>query len=203
MGEVIDVARTMWSAATSHLLFSAPLTVSLEDMDDGINERERSIRRAVFKHMERYPQEDLVLCLVLASTVQDGERIGDWIKHIGALAELADKPLLGPRLDVLRAAATRITLMFDKTYEGFVEGNVASARDVMVDSVSVKHNLRTFIDDVSSATDLTLNSAVVLSQAALMMGRVSSHLSNIASSVVLPYERIRGPVDDDNAQVGD
>lgn len=197
MGEVIDIARTMWSAAVSHLLFSAPLEVSLQEMDNGINDRERSIRRAVFKQIEKQPGENLVLSLVLVSTVQDGERIGDWIKHIGALADLTEKPLLGPRLAALRTASEQITGMFDKTYKGFVDGDVKSAREVMVDSDEVKADLRAFIDEVASATDLTANSAVVLSHAALMMGRVSSHLSNIASSVVLPYERIRGPVDED------
>lgn len=196
MGEVIDIARTMWSAAISHLLFSVPLEISLEEMDEGINSRERSIRRAVFKQIERSPQEDLVLSLVLASTVQDGERIGDWIKHIGRLAGLAHKPLLGPWLTTLRAAGEQITGMFDNTYRGFVEGDVACARQVMSDSVDVKGELRTFIENVAAAEDLSPNAAVVLSNAALMMGRVSSHLSNIASSVVLPYERIRGPMDD-------
>jgi phosphate uptake regulator len=203
MGEVIDIARSMWSAATSHLLFSAPLPVSLEELDEGINARERSIRKAVFKHIEKSPHQDLVLSLVLVSTVQDGERIGDWIKHIGNLADLTEKPLLGPRLTTLRAAAEHITTMFDKTYVGFVEGDVASARDVMVDSDSIKSDLRRFIADVASAEDISSNAAVVLTQAALMMGRVSSHLSNISSSVVLPYERIRGPVDGDRTAVPD
>ena len=201
MGEVIDIARSMWSAAISHLLFSAPLEVSLDEMDDGINRRERSIRKAVFRHIERHPNEDLVLGLVLVSTVQDGERIGDWVKHIGALADLASKPLLGPRLTSLRVAAEQITAMFDKTFEGFVEGDVASAREVMVDSVAVKSDLAAFVEDIASAEDLDANAAVVLSSAALMMGRVSSHLSNISSSVVLPYERIRGPVDEDGTSV--
>jgi len=199
MGQVIDIARSMWSAAISHLLFSAPLDVSLEEMDAGINDRERSIRKAVFKHIEKYPHEDLVLGLVLVSTVQDGERIGDWIKHLAGLSDLAQKPLMGPRLSTLRDAGDRITRMFDRTYDGFVDGDVASARQVMVDSVSVKSDLRAFIDAVASAQDLGPNAAVVLSNAALMMGRISSHLSNIASSVVLPYERIRGPVDDDTS----
>jgi phosphate uptake regulator len=196
MGEVIDIARSMWSAAVSHLLFSVPLEVSLQEMDDGINARERSIRKAVFKHIEKQPHEDLVLSLALVSTVQDGERIGDWVKHIGALAQLTEKPLLGPRLSTLRSAGEQITKMFDKTYKGFVDGDVKSAREVMVDSTAVKSDLRVFIEDVASADDLSVNAAVVLSSAALMMGRVSSHLSNIASSVVLPYERIRGPVDE-------
>lgn len=199
MGEVIDIARSMWSAASSHLLFSAPLEVSLEEMDVGINRRERSIRKAVFKHIEKYPNEDLLLSLVLVSTVQDGERIGDWVKHIGGLSDLAQKPLMGPRLTALRAASERITKMFDWTYDGFVDGDVECARQVMVDNVSVKADLRAFIADVAETDDLSPNAAVVLSNAALMMGRVSSHLSNIASSVVLPYERIRGPVDDDTS----
>lgn len=199
MGEVIEIARSMWAAAVSHLLFGAPLDVSLEDMDVGINARERSIRRAVFKHIEKYPNEDLVLGLVLVSTVQDGERIGDWVKHIAELASLTEKPLLGPRVASLREASERINDMFDKTFVGFVEGDVSSAREVMVDSVAVKTELRTFIGSVASAEDLSVNAAVVLSNAALMMGRVSSHLSNIASSVVLPYERIRGPVDEDGS----
>jgi hypothetical protein len=42
-----------------------------------------------------------------------------------------------------------------------------------------------------AASDLSANMAIVYAVAARILRRISAHLSNIASTVVQPYDRIR------------
>jgi phosphate uptake regulator len=182
----------MWVAATGHLLYNESLTLDLATIDEEVDEHERVIRRLVYESVEHSPGRDLELGLMIVSVVQDGERIGDLSKSIAALGSLADKPLIGPHTYGLRALRDRITAMFDRTAEGFVDGDVGAAAEVMRENRAVKKQFRRFTADLAASSDVTVNEAVILATSAIMMGRVSSHLSNVSSTVVLPFEQIRG-----------
>ena len=189
---ILETSRTMWVAATGHLLFNEPLVVDLVATDAVVDEKEREIRRIIRKHVVEAPRSEIQLSLAVVSVVQDGERIGDLSKSLGNLGSHLSKPLISPHSFVLRSAREQITEMFAGTLAGFVDGNVEEGDKVMVMNESVKSELRSFGRDIAGARDVRVDEAVVLATAAIMMGRVSSHLSNIASTVVLPFEEIRG-----------
>ena len=191
MDRLLTTTRSMWLAATGHLLYSEALEFDLEEKDEIVDEQERLIRSLIRDYLESNPKGDLKLSLKLISVVQDGERIGDLAKNIGGLTSITSKPLIGRHTHLLRVSRDEITGLFDLTHDGFVGGSVDSAKTVMSENIRLKEGIRGFIRELASAEDAHVSEAVVLANCALMMGRVSSHLSNIASTVVLPYEHIR------------
>lgn len=192
METVVNTTREMWVASTSALLYNANLELDLAETDIVVDAQERTIRKLVHEHVESNPKRDIDLSLVIVSIVQDGERIGDLSKSIGGLCELVGSPLIGPATFHLRAVRDRITVMFDETRAGFIDGDVRAASHVMAENRDIKAGLRAFVRELAGNDSLSVNEAVILASASLMMGRVSSHLSNIASTVVLPFEDIRG-----------
>ena len=194
METILVKTRRMWIASTGHLLYNDPLDIDLEKVDEDVDEQERRIRRVIKDHISGAPRSELQLSLAILSVVQDGERIGDLAKSIGQLAGYAEKPLISPHTATLRSHRERITAMFDQTRAGFVDADVVEGQSVMKANEQIKADLRTFVQRLSVADGISTNEAVLLANGALMMGRVSSHLSNIASTVVLPFEQIRGDV---------
>lgn len=190
ISEMLQQSAKMLDLALGALLDHRPLEVDLDSMDDVVDEGERMVRRSVLEHLSVNPRQDLVASLVLVSMVQDAERIGDFARGIAELVPLAGGPRRGPFADELRATAGRLRPLFAATEEAFVEDDPEKAKRVMTAYGQLKGELLGFAARVA-ASDLGADMAVVYSGAARSLRRVGAHLSNIASSVVQPYDRIR------------
>lgn len=187
---MLHQSERMLEMALAALLDNEPLEVDLEHMDDTVDESERMVRRSVLEHLAFKPRQDLVASLILVSMVQDAERIGDFARGIAELVPLARSRREGPFADRLRSAADRLKPLFGLCEEGFLEDEAEKARMVMQTATAVKAELMRLNTDVA-ASDLSADMAVVYSGAARILRRIGSHLSNIASTVVLPYDQIR------------
>ena len=172
------------------LLDNQELEVDLDGMDDVIDEAERTVRRSILEHMSVSPRQDLVASLILASIVQEAERIGDFARGLPGIAALAKGPRGGPFADELRSLALRVRPLFEQCEEAFREDDSVLARAIMVTHVEIKVELIRYVHEVADS-DLTADMALVYGSSAIMLRRISSHLSNIASSVVQPFDRIR------------
>jgi phosphate uptake regulator len=148
------------------------------------------VRRSVLEHLSFNPQQDLVASLVLVSMVQDAERVGDFARGIPELLPLARHPRSGPFCDELRELSGRLRPLFGLTRQAFSQDDPEAARRVMAGSSELKAAFLDLTRRVAES-DLTADMAVVYSGAARSLRRVGAHLSNIASSVVQPYDRIR------------
>lgn len=180
----------MHDLAFAALLDNQPLEVDLDKMDDAIDEAEASIRRAVLEHLSFSPKRDLVASLVLISMVQDAERIGDFARGLGDIPELARHPVSGPFADELRRFNERVRPLFDRCEKGFRADDTTEAQAVVDAHTATKPELSDYIARVA-ASDLTADMAIMYASAARNLQRISAHLSNIASSVVQPFHRIR------------
>jgi len=188
-------AATMYDLALAALLDDAPLEVSLDEMDDAIDEAEASIRRTVLEHLSLNPSRDLVASLVLISMVQDAERIGDTTRGLGDIPELARHPVGGPFAEELRQISARVRPLFDRCDKAFRDDDADAARFVVDAHIEIKADLSAYIAHVA-ASDESADMAIVYASTARNMQRISAHLSNIASSVVQPFHRIRHDDDD-------
>ena len=92
--------------------------------------------------------------------------------------------------DDLRALAGRLRPLFELCEEAFREGNADEAQRVVAAHTELKRDFITFTERVA-ASELTADMAIVYAGAARILRRVGAHLSNIASTVVQPYDRIR------------
>ena len=79
----------MLDLSLAALLDNEELQVDLDHMDDVVDEGERMVRRTILQHLSVNPRQDLVASLILVSTVQDAERIGDFARGLGELVGLA------------------------------------------------------------------------------------------------------------------
>ena len=98
---------------------------------------------------------------------------------------------MGDNVQTLRGIRDRVATMFQTTRQAFCDSNSEQAHLVMDDSREAKARVTAFIKSLAGQADLGGNEALVLGMGARMMGRTSSHLSNLASSVVLPFDQIR------------
>jgi phosphate uptake regulator len=180
----------MLDLALATLLDNAPLEVDLDKLDDIVDEGERMVRRTVLQHLSVNPRQELVASLVLVSMVQDAERIGDFARGLAEAASLAKNQRAGEFADELRRLANRLRPMFDLCEVAFRKDDVESARQVINTHTELKRDFTAYLQKVVDS-DLSADMAIVYATASRILRRVSSHLSNIASSVVQPYDRIR------------
>jgi len=187
---MLERSAAMLDLSLESLLDNKVLTADLEHMDDVVDEGERMVRRTVLQHLSVNPRQDLVASLILASMVQDVERIGDFARGLSELVELAGSPRGGIHAEGLRTLASRVRPMFEVCTAAFVEGDSEQAKVVIQSHLSLKKDCAAYTEQVA-ASDLTADMAIVYAVAARILRRISAHLSNVASTVVQPYDRIR------------
>ena len=191
LGVMLDTADSMFAAATNCLLDNEALHMDLAAQDEIVNQREQAIRRAVLEHILADPRAELALSLLLVSIVQDAERLGDLAKSIAKASDLAAAPRMGPHVEALRGVRDRVQSAFPRVRRSFVVGDARTGRTVMEEHAQTKADVADFLRELASADDVTSNEAVVLAISARMIGRTSSHLSNIVSAVALPFDQVR------------
>ena len=187
---MLDQSARMLDHSLAALLDNEELAVDLEHMDDVVDEGERMVRRTVLEHLSINPRQDLVPSLILASMVQDAERIGDFARNLAEVLLLANSRREGPMADELRALAGRLRPLFEVCERAFREDNVDEARRVITAHGELKRDFTAFVRKVA-ASELSADMAIVYATSARILRRISAHLSNIASTVVQPYDRIR------------
>ena len=57
----------------------------------------------------------------------------------------------------------------------------------------IKGFVKRYLVDLAEREEVNANEAVVYALAARVLGRCSSHLANIVSSVIVPFDQIRRP----------
>ena len=191
LAAMLDTSATMFREATGCLLDNRPVAVDLKALDDTVNAGEQAVRRSVLGHMAVNPTDDLALGLVLLSVVQDAERCGDLAKSLTKTAALAERPRMGAHVDRLRALRDRVAPQFDRTARALRQSDAGLAAEVMAKHHEVKREVGDVLVALAAASDLDANAAVVLTLAAQHVGRVSSHLSNVASALAMPFDRVR------------
>ena len=187
---MLEQSGRMLDHSLAVLLDHAELEVDLDRLDDVVDEGERMVRRRVLEHLTVNPSKDLVASLVLASMVQEAERIGDFARGLAEVAGLAKSRREGPFADDLRALAGRIRPLFETCEEAFRKDDPEMARQVVIAHRQIKRDLVRYSKSIADS-DLTADMAITYGGAARILRRISAHLSNIASTVVQPYDRIR------------
>jgi phosphate uptake regulator len=187
---MLQQSARMLDHSLAALLNHEELRVDLEDMDDVVDEGERMVRRSILQHLSVSPQQDLVASLVLVSMVQDAERIGDFARGLAEVVGLAKSRREGPLADELRSLAGRVRPLFEESESAFREDDAERAREVIARHRAIKADLIAYTQRIADS-DLTADMALVYGSAARILRRISAHLSNIASTVVQPYDRIR------------
>jgi phosphate transport system protein len=194
MEEMLDLAVEMYRPTAEVLTGKRELTTETHDMvyatDRRINHVQRKIRKQLVEHLVVSDGADVPICLVLMSVIKDAERVGDMCKDLLETAERLGGPLreghYGRRFaEVLTAAEG----LFDPTAEAFR----TSDKDLGHAAVESARKVARGCDAIIEALlgdDIPCRDAVLFTLLARYLKRLCLHLSNIATSVVMPLHRL-------------
>jgi len=157
--------------------------------DREVNRMERSIRRELVVHASVHAGADLPLVLVYMSIIKDIERIGDYAKNIWDVAVVIEGRSDAPELAGLKP-------LFDRTIGLISEiAGIYSAREVDR-ATETLNRCDGWLDEYDAKVE-----ALMLSKAPSIEGvpkallyrhlkRITAHLMNVLTSVVMPFDRL-------------
>jgi len=193
--KMLKADQEMFEAAWKSLRKSdtGEMTIDIYNKDAEINEFERDIRRKVLAHLTTSPTRDIVFGLILVSIVIDIERIGDYTKNIVELAQNHPRKLSGDKFEQdLVTLETKTSQRFKLVIDAFEKSEVGTARTVMHDHRDITKLCDATLHRILAGEldDIPSNDAVAMSLYMRYLKRINSHITNIASGIVNPFDRI-------------
>ena len=162
----------------------------LESIDKNLNETERAVRRELLVHgTVRGAEVDQGLMLVYMSVAKDIERIGDYCKNIWNLAQMGVDLSGGDDHDELQKHRQRVAELIELTLDAFSEQDTDEVHDLIPEiKKDTQHYDGHLVEFVRS--DLPGRIAAPRALFYRYIKRISAHLSNTLSSVVMPVDRL-------------
>jgi len=158
----------------------------LYSIDKKVNGIERNIRKKVVEHLSVQPGVDVPFCLVLMSVVKDAERLGDYAKNLLDVVRIKQGKLDKQLYEQLCGnMSKRILAMFEGTKKAFIESDRKVAEEIWHIEREVVKQCDIAISELGRK-NITANQAVSFTLLARYFKRIAAHLSNIATSVILP-----------------
>jgi Na+/phosphate symporter len=192
---MLDLTREMFLKAKESLRFreDSEVDVNVRDRDQEINKYEREVRRNVFNHLVVGGKADLPSALVLVSIIIDIERIGDYTKNIVELALEHPGKLKGGKYEKdLQRVEAAVEDNLIKTRDCFETGDKKSALELLEEYKWVNDVCDDSLISLIREEDKDIRSgdSVALGIYFRWLKRINSHLRNITTSVVNPFDRI-------------
>lgn len=162
----------------------------LDAVDKNLNKTERAIRRELLVHgTVRGAEVDQGLMLTYMSVAKDIERIGDYCKNIWNLAQMGVNLSGGFDSDELTKHCERVANLIKAALDAFAEQDAEKVHKLIPGiKDDAQHYDRHLIDFVNS--DLPGSVAAPRALFYRYIKRISAHLANVLSSVVMPVDRL-------------
>ncbi len=195
--EMLQLSREMFIQSVTMLRKHSKqkTLVALKKRDREINEFHRNIRRKVMTHLVlQKDSTDIPNGLVLINMVVDIERVGDYCKNILDLAISTPKSFKPEKVSIeLKAIEDEVMKRFDQTMEAIHSQDSEVAKELIATHRKMVAKSSDKLADQILKGKITFNSeskaaAVVLY--ARYLKRIGSHLTNIMTTVVNPFEAI-------------
>jgi phosphate transport system protein len=169
------------------------IDISMKEKDKEVNKYEREVRRKVFNHLAVQGTAELPSGLALISIIIDIERLGDYAKNMLELALDHPGKLHGGKFE---EELTRIEMAvednFIQTKRCFEEGKADSALTLLDQYAWVNDRCDEIVKAIVQEEDKNIcpGDAAALGLYVRWLKRINSHLRNITTSVVNPFDRI-------------
>ncbi|MEJ2657538.1 MAG: PhoU domain-containing protein [Desulfobacterales bacterium] len=192
---MFDITLSMFLKAKTSLRHtdSDQIDIDIYDRDAEVNRYQREVRRNVFKHLTMHGVERLPSGLVLVSIIINIERIGDYTKNMIELAMNHPCRLHGEKYETdLQRVETAVEDNFIRTKRCFESADEKTALKLLKEYEWVNR----ICDDClfrlikEDNKDIGSGDAVSLALYFRWLKRINSHLRNISSSIVNPFDRI-------------
>jgi len=169
------------------------IDLKIKERDKQVNSYEREVRRMVFNHLAVQGAIDLPSGLALVSIIIDIERIGDYTKNMVELALDHPGRLHGGQFEEdLKRIEQAVEDNFITTKKCFADEDTALALALLEKYAWVNDACDDRVTDVVQEKDPTIRpgDAAAMALYTRFLKRVNSHLRNITTSVVNPFDRI-------------
>ncbi len=192
---MLDTTRHMFLSAKTSLRHTENSVVKIDiyDKDIEVNRYEREVRRDVFNHLAVSGAEKLPSGLVLVSIIIDIERIGDYTKNMIELAMNHPQRLEGGKFESdLQRVEAAVEDGFIRTRDCFERADAEAAQELLNTYEWVGRLCDHCLFALVKEEDKTIRcgDAVSLAMYFRWLKRIHSHLRNITTSVVNPFDRI-------------
>ena len=188
--EMLQDGRHIFDASANCLLGGSDPEVIREDLfetDVRINKTEQRIRREIVVHGSIHGAATFPALLVMMSMVKDAERIGDYAKNIYDLAK--HKPQLGSPARVAELVERKdvISRMLVRAQGLFESQDVEGAKAFLKEADAVEDQCDEEIERLMRIEGDNVAGCVLAQR---YFKRVTGHISNIVTSVVMPVDKL-------------
>lgn len=201
LGQVLDEFKKMLE--DTHQMFGSVCRKLIENqeeegleeniylLDRKVNSLEKDIRKRIVEHLALQPAVELSTSLLLMSVVKDAERLGDYSKNLLEVAKIIDGPLDRDKyLSFFGNIGQDLDELFRITKEAFIESDRKKAAQAWDYEVKIVKGCDSIIGRLAQSSDLPVNTAVSFTLIARYFKRLAAHLSNIATSIILPLDEL-------------
>lgn len=186
---MLEEGEEMFTSACRQLIHheNIPgLKEKIYSIDRKVNKQERDIRRRVIEHLTAQPSVDIPISLLLMSVVKDAERLGDYAKNLYEVNNLLTKPINNEDYAKLfNHVEEDIKKLFQQTKKAFLESDEIIAKESWNIERGIVKRCDKIIKELAQS-QVTVNEAVCFTLMARHFKRLAAHLTNIATSVILP-----------------
>jgi len=193
--KMLDITLAMFKEAKDSLRQreDSEIDLKVKETDKEVNSYEREVRRMVFNHLAVTGTANLPQGFILISIIIDIERIGDYAKNMVELALDHPGKLHGGEFEE-KVARIEDSLQdnFNLTKKCFVEGDERIALELLNKYAWVNDACDEIVRVLVKKNDgdLKAGDSAALALYTRWLKRINSHLRNITTSVVNPFDRI-------------
>jgi phosphate transport system protein len=190
--EMLKITHQMGQIVYPHI-YDYSLTLEQRkhvlNLDVKVNKLERSVRKRIVSHLS-LNRTHVPYCVVLLGLVKDAERLGDYVKNISEVSDLGGSEVpKGPLRDELEDLVNVAFQLFHETPRVLSDQSRDRAAELLViQRNSAKRSDKLLVELAKS--DLNAAQATSMVLLCRFHKRLSSHLSNILSSVVMPVHKV-------------
>jgi len=193
--EMLDITQAMFVEAIESLRQreDSEIDLKVKETDKKVNKYEREVRRKVFNHLVVVGPASLPSGLALICIIIDIERIGDYAKNMVELALDHPGKLHGGEFEeMISRIEDAVRNNFIKTKECLEKECGDSALELLEKYSWVNNACDDTVVDLVKEKDKAIKSgdAAALTLYTRWLKRINSHLRNITTSVVNPFDRI-------------
>lgn len=193
--KMLDLTLTMFiqSRESLRMMEDSQIDIDIRNKDHEVNKYEREVRRDVFNHLAVSGSSSLPSGLALIIIIIDMERIGDYAKNMVDLAITHVGKLSGGKFeDEIQKIEDDVTEQFKLTkhcleYDDPEEANILLEKYSYINKACDMLVTGLVREEDSS---ISPGDSAALALYIRWLKRINSHLRNITTSIVNPFDRI-------------
>ncbi len=181
------------SKRSLHHINQKQVSIDIYEKDIKVNKLERKIRKRVQRHLQKHGRRDIYPGVLLVSIIIDIERIGDFTKNILDLAKkYPEKLKYGSFKKDMEKIEMAVEDAFSRVRSQFTDLDKEGAELILEEYQWVNKLCDKRAIDLIKEVDKSISSgnAVALALYIRYLKRINSHLRNVATSIVNPFDKI-------------